>query len=628
MVPASARRDLLVLCVLLGTSIVIAMPVLTDGWLTYLDNPPHMAELHSLASEGAGGWSSIAFAGLSLDTLHSPPLWHGLGWLADTGVLVPVYGALICLSIAAPAAAVYWVARRRIAWPWAVVLAYVVLVQRGAIVGSASASGGMFAFYLAAGAWIMLADRLARATTAAADRAAIAAWLAAIGLCHLYVLEAAIFLVAAHAGWALVTRRGSLRALVVRDGVACTVAAVASAAYWLPVAVGTPTFTHAQNLGPGLLGKLLVLPTDTIDLVSGASVASALPGYLESVPMVLLLAAGIAGIARVRRRDSDPLPAYGAVLAIGLLVLLVVANVIDTRALGPNSWRFLYFVRLAAALAAIAALSRLPVPRVRPAWLVVGALAIVASGRLWGAPLWADVPDRHGAEMDEVRELWRYLRDHPSGGRAYVQDTFMAAPLDRELSRSHVLALTLHESGVEAIGPYYAIIPSTTAPYLASEFGALFGGYDLRLPLSEWDVSMLVTSTPRDAHALAAAHWTELAQIGRFTVWRDPEPRPRVPAGAREGLSRLVFDLDGDRVVAAAYHAFWTVVAPAGARLSLGDHGRMAITHLPPGPQHVVLEYAPPKVWPVSVVGWLAILAIAGLGRRKRVTPAASPAEA
>jgi hypothetical protein len=624
---AARRRDALVVLVLVATAFVIGAPILGGGAWTYFDNPPHLAELHSLAHEGAGGWSNVGFAGLSLDTLHSPMLWRALALLDGTPLLVPVYASLLCLGLAAPAVAIYWVARRRIAWPWAAALAYVVLIQRPALVGSASATGGMWTFFLASGAWVMLADGIARPSHGARDRVAIAALLGFIGLVHLFVLEAAVLLFAVHAAWTLVRPRGArptLRALAGRDISACALAAAASAAYWLLVALGADAadFGTPQNLPPTMLLKLLVAPTDLIDQVMHVPMSSALPLSLESIPMVLLLAAGAAGAALCRRGDRDPLPAYGAVAAAVVLGALLLARPLDLHILGPVSWRFSYFVRLGAALAALPVLARLPVPRVRRPLAAITAALALASGLLWGAPLRDDIPDVDGPEMDDVRALWRWLGDHRDGHRVYIQDTFMAEPRTLSLAHSHVLALTWYETGVEPIGPYYGVVPSRTASSTASQFGLLFAGPRAEVlaeaPLSRWDASVLIASTPTVADALTKYGWTLVDRIGRFSIWRQPPGPPPATAGVREGTQRIAFELDADAVVACSYHWFLRIVdAPPGARLALGDFGRLAIVGLPPGHHRVVVEYAPPRVWPVSVAAWLGLAALAMVAYRR-----------
>ena len=594
---STRRADTLAVLALLATAFVAGAPILTGGYLTYLDNPPHLAELHA----GGAGWSYIAFAGLSLDTLHSPLFWRAL---AHTGPLLePLYATLVCLAIAAPPLALYRVARRRVAPLPALLLAYVLLVQRDTLVGSAAATGGMWTFYLAAAAWLLLADELARPD---GDRRvpAIAALLGFIGLTHLYIAEAAALLVLVHVVW----RRGrGLRG----DALACLLALAAAAAYWGPMAlVNGLGFRAPQNLALGDLARLLLLPTDTIHLLAGAPIET-LPLGLEAIPILVLLAAGVVGAVRAR---GDRLARYGAAIAVVVLVLLAIAPALDLRLLGPNSWRFLYIVRLGAALAALPLLARVPAaPRLLPAVAVV----LAASGALWGLPLRRAVPPSDGREMADVRALWQWLATHARGERVYLQDTFYAPPYDATLVRSHVLALTLHEAGVEPLGPYYGILPSASSAATTSEFGTLFGrrfarraGEGVMLPTAAWAVTHVVTSDATSA-ALLAGYGREAA-FGRFTVFAPPA-EPLAPRGTPDG-DTLAFELTGPTITAVAYHPFWRV-REGNAQLVADPRGRIALV----GAGHVVIEYAPPTTWPASVAGWLGIAAL-WLRRRRRAT--------
>jgi hypothetical protein len=363
------------------------------------------------------------------------------------------------------------------------------------------------------------------------------------------------------------------------------------------------------------------------------------PLHLEVLPQVLLLGLGLAGIVLVRRRHADPLAAYGAGLAFGVAALLAIVRLGDLALLGPNSWRFLYFIRVGCALAAIPAcawiVARIRAPAPRRPWLLGGAAAAVAiaSGLLWGAGLREDVVDDDAPEVAEVRALWTWLRDHRADdwGRVYLQDTFFAPPMTDGLARSHVLALTLSETGLPTIGPFYGVVPSTTAPWTIGELGLLFGRASLAyrnaegrvvvdLPMAAFGASHVVTAGARWAAELERLGLAPIHRVGRFTVFRSPEPLS-VPIGGADGPYlgfRLETAQGGTVNLAHAYHPFWRVAAgPRGVRVQLGSRGRMALADLPPGEHDVALEYRPPRVWPVSAAGWLGIVALYGLGRRR-----------
>jgi hypothetical protein len=50
------RRDAFALVSLIATAVVLAWPILTGGYFTYIDNPVHLAEIYELA-KGGNGWS-------------------------------------------------------------------------------------------------------------------------------------------------------------------------------------------------------------------------------------------------------------------------------------------------------------------------------------------------------------------------------------------------------------------------------------------------------------------------------------------------------------------------------------------------------------------------------------------
>ena len=657
--PPWSGRDWATTAVLIATALVIGAPILAGGWRTYFDNAPHLAEIYALAGEGADGWSEIGFAGLAIGSLHSPVIWRTLAWLHGAGVAIePIYALLLCLALAAPAVALFAVARRRVPAPLAAGLALLLLLQRSAIVGTSSALGGMFAFYLASAVLIVLADALARPRTDAKHVATLATAFAAIGLTHLFVLQAAALFTAVHTGWAALTRRRrtgapTFGALLRRDATAAALGALASAAYWWPVAVSAGVdFQAPSNRGPFELLQLLWQPLDALtQVVPEAPMATALPLQIEVLPQGALLLAGLFGATRLRRYAADPLAASGAGLAVAVAGLLLLVDAADLSWLGPVSWRFVYFIRVGAALAAISGCAWLVQRRrdrqsasspaiLTNAWrrrgvAAVLAVATIASGWLWGAGLRSDVLDSDGSEVQEVQALWRWLRQArtPAWGRVYIQDTYMTPPAHDGLVRSHLLALTLHETGLAPIGPYYGVIPSATAQFTVGEFGLIFGRdslmrpapggrWVLDLPLADFGATHLISVNAQTANELRRVGMAQIGAVGRFAIFAGAVGTPAIVGVAVNDLLALQIgsDHDGTALLAHAYHPFWRIaLAPAGTRLVRGSRGRMRLLGLPAGPIDVALAYDPPLVWPWSLLGWLLIAAWAGRARRVRV---------
>jgi len=647
-----ARADVVAAATLAAAGAVIAWPVLTGGYLTYLDNPAHLAEVGAAAFEAFNGWSETAFCGFPVSTLHSP-LWYGvLSAFTRAGVSpFTLYALFVWLGFVAPPLALYSVARKALTPSVAAVLAFVLLLQRPAIVGIGSAPGGMWTFYIAAAALVVLIDRLARPCRSMRDAAAIASLVGFIVVTHLYAVVPLALIAVIHAWTVMGKRKGGEHGLA-PQALAAAAGIPAAAVYWAPLlmARGTSWF-EPQNLAGAMVMARLAVPTHALDLVQGHT-AGISPGLIAgALPMLALLTAGVAGIAFLgRRRDDAPL--YGALTAAVLLTLLVfVTGEFDVKLLGPGSWRMLYFVRLGLALAAIPYLARVstwPVFRVRfPVWMlplpVAVALMIAFQA---GAPLRAAVPDPAGNEMDEVRALWKWLEENrqEDWGRVYVQDTFEKPRAGVELSQSHVLALTARETGVRQLGATYGVVPYLTARWTPSEFGTLFRGTvrdtgDV-VRVVDWmrlaNATHVVTSDTSTARTLAVSgQFEDLFAVGRFNVLRAAAIGSEWVAAEGPGVEtlwarfetgryamRLRGDGSGSVLVRSSYHPFWRFAGPDRIGVNVEDTGLMRLVDLPPGETEVTMTFLPPA-WPLllSAGSWFVIAAVwvfAGPGRKRR----------
>ncbi len=625
---------LAVLCFLGLSATVVAWPVLSGGYLSYLDNPAHLAELHALASEGARGWSDVAVAGLPLGTLHSPLLYGGTAQLVRWGLpLETLYVFWLWLGAIAPALAVYAIARRRrVSGFPAAALAWLVLVQRPNLEGVASPLGGMWTFGIAAALWLLLLDHLSRRqddSPTLRSGLVVAVLVAAIGLLHLYVLVATAVLAVAVLALGLLS--GPLpRKLPVHAAFAALGLATA-ASYWLAVLLGrAAVLPAAQNLTFVHLLLRFLLPNDLIAMLSGASPVPTDLLLTDALLLLGLISVGLVG-ARLCWTTRDPL-LLAPVTAGLLLALLLAAPWLHVTFLGPNSWRYVELVRPLLAVMAIPLLVKRPS---LPASLAV-ALAILATVSCvwWGRPLasQATVPER---EMAEVRQLWQWLRDHrqESWGRVYVQNTFHAPPASARLYHSHLLALTSWETGVRQVGAWYGILPVLTW-WSGSELGSvarLDPQVDRDVPLilerlERLNAGLLVLSAPGVEGSRLDTHFQPLAHIGRFRVlaWRSPvRPHWAVPVTGdveierasvqtgRVALELQVTSAPAAVRVSAAWHPAWRIVeGPPGAVLRPDPDGLLLVDHLARGRQTLRLEWIA-SPWPgrVSFTG-AAMLAL------------------
>ncbi len=646
---------LLLLC-----GVLLAWPVITGGWQTYLDNPAHLAEIHSLAFDDGNGWSDIAWLGFPLGQLHSPLWFGGLAALARAGVAAdPLYGFLVVAGFLTPPLVMLGLAWRRAGAGAAVALAWLLLLQKTTVVGFGSPLGGMWTFAISCGLLLLLMAKLADDRDEPADVLAIAALYGLLGLTHLFTIVPAVLVFAIHAGGVL-ARRAAGRRLALQAG-AAALGAAASAAYWAPhLMSGDGLAVVAYNLPPLKLLARLVLGTPMPELVQSD------PDYLSGfsllgvLPQIVLVAAGAAGF--VLNRGRSRLATQGFLLAALLLVLLLGLGVAQTAGvtvtwLGHVSWRLLDFVRLGLALAAlplaqsVAAAAGARLRALGNGARTATAAAVVVAVAAWswaaGGPLRAETLSPRGAQMQEIRQLWDWLaaNHQPDWGRVYLQDPFGA---EDALGHSHVMALTRRETGVDQVGPLYAGSPFPTTPWLLAESRKLFGR-----PLHTLDdFRQMMQRIPAANATHLVLYWPELAdelvkedyarQLYRspnFAVlamvaypdsrWAEPladgiDVRAERLGAARWRVTTESAQAGGEAVLKVTWSPHWRITAGDGPRLHHHQLGLVGLADLPAGRRVTVLEYAPPR-WPgvVSLAAWgvwlLALLAHGIAARRPAV---------
>jgi hypothetical protein len=616
------REDAASLLTLIGTAAIVSFPIWSGGYLTYIDNSVHIAEILELSRSQARGWSEIAFAGFPLGTLHSPIWYPLLAFLTRVGVPIgPLYTAVLLLGLIAPPLAIYAAARKRTTASQACLLAYLVLVQPALLWGIGSPLAGMWTNAIASAALVFLTELYARPSLSSWGHLAASALLAFAVLTHLFVLPIVVFLLAItttiHHADETLTKGEFLRRL---GGLA--VAAAVSAKYWLTFALTTdPKRIPHQALHPLHVAARLFLPADPIYLGDNR-LEEALRWDLhmvDAVPIVLLIGLGIAGALRKPR--TDPLVRTGVLLAAVVVGSLLLDRYRTVRLLGPVSWRLLESARMGLALAAIPVIGSIRLEKIPAAFRALAAALAVLLGVLWGAPLRHDSPESTETELVEVRALWAWLKDNarPEWGRIYLQDTFGWEWLRGGLAQSHALVLTYEHTRVPQLGTYYGIVPYPLR-WTLSEFD---GFYTTRLPQKELvldamnrtNAGAVVTSSRSIYESILRTDAFDLLyRSGNYAVWhrREAANDPMDPlslsnhlSNVRFGTGEITFDVrtddPGSRVLARTqWHRSWRLEGIPEARLRGSPDGFLMIDRIPRGTFQARLRYEPSS-WPAIV---------------------------
>ena len=209
---------------------IVASPALDGGLLAVGDNAQHLVEIRELALPNSTGWSDQGFNGFPLNLLQSPLIYGGLAQLARAGLAIePWYLLLNLASLCAPSLAAFWLVRAYLPLIPALLLGTSLLFYRS----TPASLYGMFTFGLAAAAWLVVFTLLLRETRSLRSFAVLALLSACIGLSHVYVTIALVYLGIVHVACNALSGPDGRRKLI-WDLPALALGAFSAAAYWMP----------------------------------------------------------------------------------------------------------------------------------------------------------------------------------------------------------------------------------------------------------------------------------------------------------------------------------------------------------------------------------------------------------
>jgi hypothetical protein len=554
---------------------------------------------------------------------------------------------MLLAAFCAPPLSLYAVARTRLGPTWAFALAYLLMVQSPNLRGVGSPLAGMWTHGVGAALLLALIPLASRPRLSAAETPLLAALLAVIGLTHFFALLAAIAVVGV-TSVGLLRGDPEMRDELGRRSIAAGVAAIASAAYWLPfLQTATPEQAPLDQLSPKALLIKLFLPSNTLYLLD-ARYSEAIQWQLHLTDAIPLAGLIVLGVAASFLRDHGPssgVARTGRLLALLFVIALLVHAAHPVRMLGPVPWRHLDWVRIGMALSAIPLLERLPAP----SRLLRRLSEVLALGLAfwWARPLAADHPAATASEWAALSRTWQWIRRHaePDWGRLYLLDTFGGDWSAGGLNHSHVLALTHRETGVPVLGAYYGVVPYRTR-WTLSEFNRLF---NLRA-LPREGLAVMMDKTNAQAVLTTNVHarrwfadtgdFDELFAHDRYAVFRRKGARSEwiAPLTPTNHVSDVAVDNASVRftlrsehprssvVAKFSWHPWWRLSGAGGAQLVESPDGFLGIKGVAAGRHDIALRYAEsPWGGRISALGWTMLagwgIAVAARRRRKRPAP-------
>jgi hypothetical protein len=612
---------------------VAVAPGLLPGGALYMDNAPHLAEIHVLATEilpqdrWFTGWSDRVLAGSAVGQVNAPLAWTLLAGLVALGLPAwPLYALATALSNVAFTLGAWRLARRLVSPTAALLAAGLAGTLVGDLWGVAGAAGGMWPFRLANGVLLLGIAQTGRGRGAAAW----AAWTALLVLTHTYTALIGLAWVLVEAGTAL---RAGRRAGAGRALGGAAVGLLVAAPFWLPIALepGLRGFSTTSELGPAPLLLSLLAPLDlgTLELFGETRLLSGIAGGGDA----LALLAGLLLAWRGRDGITDRTALARVLAPLGALLLLVLGvEALGAGLLGPNAWRFLAFPRIGLCLLAGVGLAvALKVPLAARATVVVLAAAAAAAGVTQVPPGLDAAPD--------LRAAWAALPEAP--GRVYHDDTAFSVEARGAFTLGHPGALLHRETGHPMVGSWYGLTPARAHAWTRSEAhlqvgldqdGALSRPDLLARHLRRFGVGAVVSASPGLTAALAGAGAARvLAEHGAFTtlaLTASPAPvlhAADVPAAisdlqATRGRVQARVGAEGPVTLrlAQGWHPWWTATLD-GAPVPLTEEPRtgLVLLSLPHGGA-LDIAWRDPMRWTrrLGLVGLLLLAGLAAVGGR------------
>jgi hypothetical protein len=611
------KRSIFAFVFIIFTGVFISWPILIGGYLTYVDNPVHLAEIYSLAASETG-WSDLAFNGFPLIHMHSP-LFYGIiveGVRAGLNAEF-LYKFFLILGYLAPSFALYFTGNKNGSIFYTTIVSCFFLLLHYNFTGISSPLGGMWTFGISISLFILLIKHLESDLRQINSKIYLCLLITLIGLTHLFTLVASIIYLAVSFIVDLISKKLTFWHAV--HSICFAGLGIIGAAWYLIPAV--EYLSHGNNernvWGLYAIFTFFAFPINLISAVQFSKDGLFSESLLAFTSIASLCIGSFVFLnyflpGKIQREANELLKLF---IFITIISFLLVANsVFNLTFLGPVPWRFVLFIFTAVFLAVI----RHPVYLGSVSKTVIVAILLIATLNSQYY-LNKQILRLDSTELNSVKTVWSNIAKLDKGRRIYIQDTFWTKPYETNLTHSHILSLTQHETGMNQLGPYYGIVPFRNKRSSISESDLLFGkeinlgtNFAQRLlsNMQEMKCSYLLISNPQLSPALEESKlFNKLFSTGRFTLFSisfsdkeggygDYEEAGIGITKVSDGKYRLSFKgaLSERRVIKllVSYHPYWKSTKP-DALLTADDSGNYMQVTIPQGTKDdILLNFEPP----------------------------------
>jgi len=612
-----------------------------NGFLTVLDNPLHLAHLHSwlsgpvLNQSWFFGWSLDHYCGYASPQAYNPLGTYlvGLFYLLFKLPVAAGYKVMVFLSYVFPALALQYYLNRRLGWQAGLLGVFAWLFFKSVYTLNFA---GLWAFTLSFGFLFLLLSALDRFRPGNWRSAAwIGLLIALITSSHLYGVGAAAFFIIIAFINHLVKERDKIR-VILSYGAAVLIGVFLTMPYLWTLyinvfetakAAGTPQ--TVAGWGQSVIELFFIILGGKFYAYPGASLFRILADNIYPFLIIIINFLGIFGIysyitnKETRKRFSFLTPILGFMIFI-LLVLIAVHFTAATR--GYLLIRFVTYFHFGmicfAALALVLIRDEEMIDWYRPGILILVLLTLVQVGVRAVDSVWEERVSSRVPVMSEINRAWDYLKAHPPKNheRVIVQDTYQNIDrgLRSKIQNSHILAMTNAGTGWPQVGSVDGVPETLKERLLFTEAGQFFNKPvgdispdEVAEGMRDFHINRIFVVEPVLMNKLKSGPFKMVFQAGPFAIFEPLHPSGSIVSFSLPGTTfqektftetEMRYNVEsqsGDNIMTlkVSHYPLWKASVDGNpVNIRMNEKAMMEIT-LPEGSREVCFTFHGKAAW-------------------------------